>query len=376
MLARGLGPDGRGEFALAVAVFSLASTLGNLGQAERLAADLRQTELVDMSSRYWIVGLASAVAALCTFVALQLLGSSVVTSICVSAAVPISSVGLLWRAIAVARGKVLSLAVQAAMPSVLRLALIFALFRSDSLTVFSATSATMLTTSLGVLLIAVIVDWGKSRSSAAGHWVGARFRDRVFSGIGQGLPVVGFALSTAVMLRADIFMLDALSTSQQVGFYAAAVAVTESALALSTAFKNRMQTAAYSATPLTKVRTELSIMLAIALPAVAFGGLVAERFTTLMFGHQFLPAVPALRVLIFAALALILLDTGQGMLAVLGLRTAMFRMSTIGAVATVIFLSLLVPKFGAVGAALASLVAYSMVAAGCWIQAIRTLRVT
>ena len=55
------------------------------------------------------------------------------------------------------------------------------------------------------------------------------------------------------MLRADVFILSALSTAQQVGFYAAAVAITESALALSAAFRNRIQAVTYSSRPLANV---------------------------------------------------------------------------------------------------------------------------
>ena len=107
-------------------------------------------------------------------------------------------------------------------------------------------------------------------------------------------------------------------------------------------------------------------MLGLALPFVVVGTLIAKPFTLAMFGDAFAPAVPALRILIFAAIALMLVDCGQGLLAVLGLRRAMFITSALGAAVTILSLCLLVGRFGAVGAALASLFAYAVVAATSW----------
>ena len=153
MLARGLGPDGRGQFAIALAVFSLGSTLGNLGQAERFASDLRDGSSMRVGPRYFIVVVSSLLAAVAAYIAMTATGASAYTSIAVCLAVPVASVGLMWRSVAVARGRVLLLAVQAAAPAILRLALLSIVFFAGILTTFAATALTMLTTALGVLVL-------------------------------------------------------------------------------------------------------------------------------------------------------------------------------------------------------------------------------
>ena len=299
------------------------------------------------------------------------------TSLAVAATVPISSLGLTWRAEAVALGRVLLLAVQAAAPAVLRLALLAIVFTSDNLTTFTAAAVTMLTTALGILLLRWVLGRRKTagaQSAKLGSVDRSRFLSDVRTGVAQGLPMLGFTLCGAVMFRADVFMLTALSTPEQVGFYAATVAVTESALALSAAFKNRMQATTYTAKPLANVLRELTVMSALVLPVVTVGELIAQPLTVTMFGEAFAPAVPAFRILIFAAVAQVFLDSGQGLLAVLGQRRAMFSTSALGAGITALILWLMVPRFGAVGAAMASLCAYSVVAATSWILATRLLR--
>ncbi|MDO0972829.1 polysaccharide biosynthesis C-terminal domain-containing protein [Mycolicibacterium frederiksbergense] len=375
MLARGLGPIGRGEFAIALAVFSLAATLGSFGQAERLSADLRDDVAINSRPRYFIVGCISAVAAIAAWVSVQTLGANISTANAVAVAVPIVSFGLLWRAVAVSQGKSLVLATQAAAPAIVRFLLITLIFATGGLSTFSATATTTLCTSLGVLYLWLTLRSARPQPPAsAGALKPRAFFADVKTGVLQGLPVLGFALCTAVSLRADVFLLNALSTPEQVGYYAATVAITESALAVSAAFKNRMQSAAYTDDPIPSVRRELLVMLAIVLPIAALGEAIAHPFTVAMFGVPFAPAVPALRVLIVAAIALMLVDSGQGLLAVLGRRREMFITSAIGAIVTLLALGLLVPHLGAVGAGIASLIAYSTVGVASWFIAVRALR--
>ncbi|QRZ08334.1 polysaccharide biosynthesis C-terminal domain-containing protein [Mycolicibacterium austroafricanum] len=379
MLARGLGPDGRGAFALAIAVFSLASTLGNFGQAERYAAALRNGRRGEKSSYYIIAGVASVTAAIAAFLVMAVaFNAGIVTALAVATAVPVASFGLIWRAVAVSRARTLLLAFQTGGPAAVRLILLAIAFLASALTPFVATALTLFSTALGVFILwrALMREQAKSPPNLVRRLsVDVRtLIPHLRVGISQGLPIVGFTLCTAIMLRLDVFVLSTLSTPAQVGYYAAAVGITESALAISAAFKNRMQAATYSTQPMRNVRRELIVMIAMVLPAVAVGEAIAHPFTVLMFGDSFEPAVPALRVLILSAVGLMLVDSGQGLLAVLGLRRPMLHSSAAGAAVTLGCLWLLVPAHGALGAAIASLLAYTMVGSATWLIATKRIR--
>jgi O-antigen/teichoic acid export membrane protein len=376
ILARSLGPEGRGEFALALYAFAAATTLGNFGQAERLAADLREQSTSREGPRYFVCGSASSIAAVCAYIALRTIKVDPYTSLAVALAVPLSSLGLMWRALAISRGRTLLVAAQSAAPAVLRLAFLAVLFILGHLTVFTAIALTMWASSIGALTL----FWALNRSPTAGSLIvipkGSRrsqFRADLKTGLVEGLPVVGFSLNSLVIFRADVFMLSAMSTREQVGYYAAAVAVSEASWAVSAAFKNRMQAAAYTSQPLKKIRSELTVMLVLALPFVVVGELVTRQFTVAIFGENFSGAVPAMRILLITAIALMILDCGQGLLVVFGQRRAMFSTTAVGAGITVVALWLLIPRFGAAGAALASLGAYSIVGVASWILALKAV---
>ncbi|UJL31491.1 polysaccharide biosynthesis C-terminal domain-containing protein [Mycolicibacterium vanbaalenii] len=377
LLARGLGPDGRGDFALALAVFSLGATLGNFGQTERVGSLLRDRGSISFWPSRILVFSASTAASCVAFISMLMLGLDPKTALVVSLAIPISSLGLLLRAIAVAAGRVLLLAIQAAVPSVFRVAMLGLLFVSVGLTTYLATLVTVCTSIAGILLVRIALSASGDIQAKSLNHRGApasEVRRDIYTCAVQGLPIVGFTLCVAVMLRADIFMLTALSTGDQVGFYAATVAITEAALAISAAFKNRMQAAVYTDDALPRVRHEGIVMVSLLGPAIVGGQLVAEPFIIHFFGSPFAPAIPAFRVLLFAAAAQMLLDCAQGLLAVLGRQRAMLATSAFGAVITIGSLAVLIPAFGAVGAAMSSLFAYSAVAATSWFLVVMSLR--
>jgi O-antigen/teichoic acid export membrane protein len=110
------------------------------------------------------------------------------------------------------------------------------------------------------------------------------------------------------------------------------------------------------------------------LPLVFLGIVSAERFVIVVFGDEFRPAAPSLQVLVVASVALILLDCGQGLLAVLGQRRAMFISSFVATAIAIVTLLLMVPTWGAFGAAVSSLIAYGTLAILSWVILFRVLR--
>ncbi len=378
ILARALGPADRGVFAIALVAFAFGQNLGNFGQAEQFAADLRNAERLRVLSKGLVTASASILAAVSAYLVLRLLEVEFCTALAVAVSIPTASFGLMLRTYAISRGDTFLLGVfEAALPAFIRLGLIILLFVAGALTVCAATVVTMFTVFLGYSLVFFILVRNKYLNfSPEPNWTRDKktFLADLRYNLAGGLPAFGFKLNFLVMLRADIFILGAMSSPDQLGYYAAVSAVTDTAFAVSGAFKNRIQAAAYGKEGFKRIVRELSVLTGLLLPVVFLGVVFAEKFVRLLFGDEFSPAVPALQVLVVASVALILTDCGQGLLAVLGQRRAMFT-SSLGATAIAILTSLLmVPTWGALGAAVSSLIAYSALALFSWIIAFRVIR--
>lgn len=171
-----------------------------------------------------------------------------------------------------------------------------------------------------------------------------------------GAPVVGFGLLTAVTLRADLITLQLFSDSQQVGVYAAVVAVTQAALAISTFFRNRAQAGIASGRSGMAVWRYPLALSGLAALGILAAQILAEPLSDLLFGPAYEGAAGVMRILAVAAAMQMLLDVGQGMLIASGRRRALLSVAIVGAVVTILSLALLVPTAGAMGAAVAATV--------------------
>jgi O-antigen/teichoic acid export membrane protein len=195
--------------------------------------------------------------------------------------------------------------------------------------------------------------------------------------IGPATPVVGFALLTAITLRADVLSLSLWSTKAQTGLYASAVALSEAALSISIIFRTRMQAYLYQEGARRRITRLLVGMLSAGLVGAIVASILAKPIIVTLFGKGFVGAVPMYRVLVFAAVSQMAMDTGQGLLATMGSRRRLLVAAALGAVATIAALIALVPAFGGVGAAYASIIGYGLAGGIAWHSVFQSLsRVT
>lgn len=355
ILARALGADGRGEYAIILAVLSFAVTFGALGQSELHAHELRVGHS-DRRRRLRIAAVGSTVAAIAAW--LILVGwFSIDPALAFAGAVfvPLLSIAAIWRTEHISLANLLLVSSSGAVSSLLRLAAVAILFSLSALGVLEAVLATQL-----AAVVVAFALWAGLRGSASLGATGPHKRGR--TEVQSALQILGFAALTAVLLRANILVLGAVSPLAEVGVLSAVVSLSEAALALSAAFKNRLQSVLYASGSGKRVLREYAILHAVAIPGLVTGFLFSDVITLMLFGEEFAGAGDVLRMMIVAAYFQMLMDCGNGMLTVLGARSAMVSASAAGAGAVLISLFLLAPVSGALGAALATIIAYALAA--------------
>lgn len=352
ILAHGLGPAGRGQYGVAIAVATLVATLGSWGQAEVFLNQTRSgTDHYRLHSRIsWVGGLAASVVCALVLLALHLpLLSALVTAVWI----PILTQTGLWRSASIARGQLKPPALDSALGSVLKLAALAALAAFTLLTVDSALFAYQGTLAIGSLLTVGLVTW---RSGLAKQRRTTKLRPLLVSGTG----IITFNLLHAVTLRADVIVLQIVSTPTEVGLYAAPASLTTAALALSVAFKPRVQAAALSDAPRRGIARNCILCLCLAAAGTAVLWFATPFVVPILFGSQFEGAEPLMRMLAFSIGPLLMIDLIFAALIVVGRQRDLLLVAAGSAVMNLVSLGVLCPLWGAYGAALANVLSYSL----------------
>lgn len=178
-----------------------------------------------------------------------------------------------------------------------------------------------------------------------------------------GIPLAGAAIPQTLNLRLDQILIGAFLPPYQLGSYVAAVAWSTAVFVLPNAIGNVLfpKIASSAASPAERVHT-LAQGVRIGILTSAVGGVCLLALTPyaipLLFGKPFAGAVPVACVLIFAAVIcavnIILEESMRG----LGNTRAIFWGEIIGVGMTVLALALLLPRFGIIGAGVASILGY------------------
>jgi O-antigen/teichoic acid export membrane protein len=352
ILAHGLGPAGRGQYGVATAVATLALTLGSWGQAEIFLSRSRSgTDHYRMHSRIsWVGGLVASVLCALVLLALRLpLSAALVTAVWVPV---LTQVGL-WRSVSIARSRLKPPALDSAFGPLLRVSAFAALAALALLTVDSALFAFQAALALGSLLTVGLASW-RSGLRAQRRAIGAI--PLLLSGTG----IIAFNLLHAVTLRADVIVLQLVAAPTEVGLYAAPASLTTAALALSIAYRPRVQAAAFSPAPLRGIlRNCLQVFALAAIGTVALW-LATPLLVSILFGSRFQDAVGLTRTLVFAIAPLLMIDLVYAALIVLGRQRDLLVVAAGSAALNVAALCVLCPLWGAYGAALATVLSYSL----------------
>lgn len=354
ILAHGLGPDGRGQYGVAIAVAQFVGTLGNWGQAEIFLSRARTgTDYYRMHSRItWFGGVIASVVSLVVMMALHLpLAAAMVTAIWV----PVGAQVGLWRAASIAQGELRPPAIDGASGSVLRVAALASLAALGLLSVNTSLFASQAALAVGSILTVGIAT---RRSGFKARKEGVAARTLVASGTG----IIAFNLLHAVTLRSDIIVLQLTASPTEVGLYAAPAGLTGAALALSMAYRPRVQAALFSEAPFRGITNNCLQVFALGSVATIVMWAVAPFAVSILFGSSFDGAVPIMRILVFAIVPLLMVDLTFAALIVLGHQRDLLIVAAGGAILNLGALSILCSLWGASGAALATVISNSLAA--------------
>jgi polysaccharide transporter, PST family len=184
--------------------------------------------------------------------------------------------------------------------------------------------------------------------------------------LAESWPLLLGTIAVLIYMKADLLMLGFISGDHETGIYAAAARLSEVwyfvPVAVATAVRPRLARM-YATGELDRYRVStqqfMTALSALSLPAIAVVMLAADAIIGLVYGSDFLPASPVLRIHILAAPFVFLgVASSQWFIDRSMTRAVMIR-STVGAVLNVTLNLALIPWYGAMGASIATLCAYA-----------------
>jgi O-antigen/teichoic acid export membrane protein len=176
-----------------------------------------------------------------------------------------------------------------------------------------------------------------------------------------GVSLVGMTIGEDLAYRADTVLLGALTSPADAGLYAVAITpasvlrIPSAALGQVAMYDRASGVSSGSAV----IRRILWLEIVILIPIAACGWAVADWAIPFFFGAEFAGSVDPFRVLLIAELALAPFLVASRAIAGQGSAGAASVAGLVGAMALVTAAIVLIPPFGAVGAAWASVLAYS-----------------
>lgn len=371
LVARYLGPDGYGQFSFAGSYVMLFSALALFGLESIVVRELvhhpeaEQAILGTTSLIRAAAGLLAYLGAIVTLLVIRpgdrtalllvvLLGSSLLAQ-----AVEVSD--LWFQSRVLSRYTVLCRTAAFIISSCLKVLLVLS---SASLVAIAAATA------VEALIAALLLVLTHARFSEAGiltwRWDRNWFR-RLLTG---SVPMVLSGVVLMVYLRIDQVMLGAMAPQAELGLYAAAVRISEVWYFVPTAIVSSVFPGLVALRSSDPVRFEQKLQqlynllaflgYAVALP-VTF---IAPWLVQLLFGSAYLAAAPLLSVLIWAGLFANLSVVRNAHFIALDWGRSLLWATSLGATANVLLNLLLIPRYGALGAAVATCLSYWVAAHG------------
>jgi O-antigen/teichoic acid export membrane protein len=189
---------------------------------------------------------------------------------------------------------------------------------------------------------------------------------RLIATAGRSAPIFGLLLANVVLVRADVLMLEWLRGSRDVGIYAAPTRIVEVANLLPGLLLTSLYPLFAATWPVDPARTirlyrvSLRVLAAAAVPIIVVEAIWAGPIVSFLFGAEFaesagvLPVLAATLLLMFADIVMnsFLLATGS--------ERRNLQLVVVAAAANVVANLALIPAHGAVGAAWATLLAYTV----------------
>lgn len=356
IVARALGPDGRGETAAALAAFALVPIFLSIGiplELRRLAAQSQAKPAVRAARDIWAWALipASMAAYVLDLTIFNSLGADTRTIIFVG--ITLAPLTMSWTAdvsVLISRGQYRSvLAIRLVQPVVFFLgSFVFWALGALSVTVVLLLniSATAVTAALGITFVRVSL-------------FGERASHRQL--VSKGLKFAGSAIAEAASNRLDQVLLLPLIGATGAGFYSVAVTIASLPMALGQALGAtyfRSLAVAADADRARLVSSGVRATASITFVVCSALGALSPVLIPVLFGGSFTGAIAPALVALIGSFALTVGYVCSMMLAAQGRGIRMTVAQTVSLVAALGLLYLLAPAFGAVGASAASSISY------------------
>ena len=363
-VARYLGPRDYGLLSFALAWVALFTPFAALAHERVVVRDLvaspdrTHAVLGSAAALRGLGGVAAYAAAVLGMMALRPHDALALQLVMVTAVVmilqPFNVIELWYQSQVRARDAVLALAVASLLTAALRVALIVSKAQLPAFAWATVAEAAL----VGVMLVAVY----QTRERGLGTWRAALAEGR--SLLRDTAPLLLTGGMIQIYMRIDQVMLGQMASAAELGAYSAAVRLVEAWYFLPTAvvasvfptiveaqrsnpalFYERLQRL-YGATA--------ALAYAIALPTCLLSGWIVR----VLFGAEYAHAAPMLAVLIWSLVFTSLGVARGGFLISMNWTRPYLMTVTLGGVTNVVLNLLLIPRYGGMGAVIASLVAY------------------
>lgn len=373
-IARFLGPHEFGQFSYAMALVALFGVFSRLGMDEVLVREIvrapasRHQLLGSAFAMKLVGGLAAFVAAVCCAAVLR--PSDAVTlglTAIIASGLVLQSVDVidLWfQSQLQSRRSVMARNIAFVATSLFKVGLILA---GAAVAAFAFAGLIELLLAGAGLIVAYRIS-GESVAAWRASWARAKAL------LAPGLPLIFAGLAVSLYMRIDQVMISLMLGDAAVGAYSAAVRLTEAAYFIPTVIASSALPGIVSlrASHPERFRARMQwlfdIMVALALAIALPLSLFAAQIVRFLYGQDYAAAAPVLAVHAWSTLFVFLGVASGAWLLAENLTTVSFYRTALGAVANIALNLVLIPAFGIVGAAWATLLSMAVATYGVFVD--------
>jgi O-antigen/teichoic acid export membrane protein len=366
LVARYLAPAAFGMVSLATAIYLLFNTVSNLGLDYLMVRDvvLHPDEIHEvMGTAFWMKAAASVITTAFAVLFVWLTHPGQLALVAMVALMSVASISQAWDVIdyffqakTLSRLTVIPKLIAFLLANVARLLAVY--LRLGVMTFVVITAAEMLFGEIGLLVSYRLHQHGIP------NWRWNRTRARLM--LRQGLPLVAASFLVMVYMRTDQIMLGYFLGERSVGYYSAAVRISEIWYAIPMLTCNsvmpRLLRALHDDKALYYRRLQ-GVYNGLALISVSLGLLtlpLSRWMVTFLFGQAYISAAHILNIHIWTGVFVFIGVLGGQQLIHEGLSIVELRRAGAGAMVNLLLNFLLIPRYGIAGSAFATLAAQIM----------------
>jgi PST family polysaccharide transporter len=188
--------------------------------------------------------------------------------------------------------------------------------------------------------------------------------NRAKSLLKDGWPLLLSGMAVMMYMRVDMLMLEEMAGTREVGIYAAATRISEILYFLPIVIVSSISPSIIKTHDsdrnlyIRRLRNLYFVMVWLAIAMSLTLSLFSGQIISVLFGHEFKDAAPVLAIHLWASVAVFLGVASSQHLLVEQLQKISFYRTLVGLVCNIVLNFFLIPNFGAMGAAMATVISY------------------